>query len=278
MNELSINTPAKINIGLNVIRKRTDGYHDIQTFFYPINLFDTLTISEASQFEFICNGQNLNYEDNLVVKAKSLLEKELSLNIKLKIILEKRLPVGAGLGGGSSDAAAALKGIIKFLDISIDDLTLKKIATTCGADVPYFLNPVPCYAEGIGDIITTLDCRIHYPILVVYPGFQISTKSAYENVIPLEPEYSLKKLIEDCEIDFLFMENKIKNDLEKFAFKQYPILAEIKKEFYKLGAMFALMSGSGSSVFGIFKNLYKAEEALEHFNKNYFTFLHNETT
>lgn len=278
MKELSISTPAKINMGLNVIRKRPDGYHDIQTFFYPINLFDTLIISEASQFEFICSEQNLSNENNLVVKAKNLLENELKLNIKLKIFLEKRIPVGAGLGGGSSDAAAALKGIIKFLHISIDDPTLKNIARMCGADVPYFLNPVPCYAEGIGDIITTLDCRIQYPILVVYPGFQISTKSAYENAIPAKPEYSLKQLIEDCEIDFLFMENKIKNDFEKFAFKQYPILAEIKKEFYKLGAMFALMSGTGSSIFGIFKELYKAEEALKHFNKNYFTFLHNETT
>ncbi len=276
MEKLVLNTPAKINLGLNILRKREDGYHDIETFFYPINLFDTLSFSESSEFNFNCNDVELNNENNLVVKAKKFLEAEIKINIKMKIELEKRIPVGAGLGGGSSDAAAALKGMKKFLNLQVDDSVLFNIAAKLGADVPFFLNPHPSYAESRGDYITALDCKLLYPIVIVNPHIHVSTKWAYENVVPSIPTYPLKKLIDDCELDFLFMQNKIKNDFEPVVLNIHPEIEDIKKELYKHGAMFSLMTGSGSTVFGIFPNLDKAERALETFRTQYFVFLHHE--
>lgn len=276
MEKLIINTPAKINLGLNILRKRDDGYHDIETFFYPINLFDTLSFSESSDFNFNCSNQQLNNDKNLVVQAKNYLEEELKTKMNVKIELEKRIPVGGGLGGGSSDAAAALIGINKFLNLQITNSVLFNIAVKLGADVPFFLNPNPSYAESKGDYITAIKCKLRHPILIINPGIHISTKWAYENVVPSTPDYPLKRLIEDCEVDFLFMQNKIKNDFEPIVMKSYPEIAYIKKELYKLGAMFNLMTGSGSSVFGIFPNYDKAIHALEFFQNKYFTFLHYE--
>ena len=276
MENLIIKTPAKINLGLNILRKRDDGYHDLETFFYPINLFDVLTFSESPEFHFKCSEPNLNNENNLVIKAKQLLEAEIKMKIKIKIDLQKQIPVGAGLGGGSSDAAAALIGINRFLDLQVDNSVLFNIAVKLGADVPFFLNPQPSYAESRGDYITSIDCKIRYPILIVNPGIHVSTKWAYENVTPASPTYSLNKLIDDCELDFLFMQNKIKNDFEPIVFNTYPEIETIKKEFYKVGAMFALMSGSGSTVYGIFPTLDKAERAKDSFGNKYFTFLHHE--
>ena len=276
MENLIITAPAKINLGLNILRKRDDGYHDLETFFYPINLFDTITFSESEEFKFECSKQELNNDKNLVVKAKELLEAEMKMKIRMKIELKKQIPVGAGLGGGSSDAAAALLGMVKYLGLDLDEQTLRKYASSLGADVPFFLKPVPSYAESIGDVISPMECKINSPILLVNPGIHIKTRWAYEHVVPVQPVYTLKKLIEDCEIDFLYMQNKIKNDFEAFVFKVYPEIEEIKKDFYKLGAMFSLMSGSGSSVYGIFPNIDKAERAVDFFRTNYFTFLHHE--
>jgi 4-diphosphocytidyl-2-C-methyl-D-erythritol kinase len=276
MENLIINTPAKINLGLNVLRKRDDGYHDLETFFYPINLFDSLTFSESSEFYFTCSNPNLNNENNLVIKAKQLLEDEIRMKIKIKIELQKHIPVGAGLGGGSSDAAATLLGINQFLDLNLNNEILKKLASQLGADVPFFLTPTPSYAEGKGDIIKPMQCSLNHPVLVVVPDIHISTAWAYQNVLPSTPEYALNKLIEDCEIDFPFMHNKIKNDFEPFIFIAHPEIKEIKKSLYKNGAMFSLMSGSGSSVFGIFPNIDKAVNASEVFKDKYFTFLHHE--
>ncbi len=276
MENLTINTPAKINLGLNVLRKRDDGYHDIETFFYPINLFDTLTFSKSSTFEFSCDVQSLNNEKNLVVKAKNLLEHELNIKVDAKINLVKRIPIGAGLGGGSSDAAATLLGINSLLNLNLENQTMHKIASKVGADVPFFLDPKPCYAEGIGDILTPMECTSKYPILIIYPGIHISTTWSYANVKPSQPLFSLRKLVEDCDIDFLFMENKIKNDFEEVAFREFPIIKAIRDELYKFGAMFSLMSGSGSSVYGIFPTMLKAEYAVENFKDRYFVFLHHE--
>lgn len=276
MENLIIKTPAKINLGLNILRKREDGYHDIETFFYPINLFDVLTFSESPEFHFTCSNPNLDDENNLVIKAKKLLEDEIKMKVKIKMDLQKQIPVGAGLGGGSSDAAAALIGMNQLLNLKVDDSVLFNIASRIGADVPFFLNPQPSYAESKGDHITSVDCKLSFPILIVYPGIHVSTKWAYENVIPATPTFPLKKLIDDCELDFLFMQNKIKNDFEPIVFKEYHEIEDIKKEFYKLGAMFALMSGSGSTVYGIFSNIDKAEHAKDAFGNKYFSFLHHE--
>jgi 4-diphosphocytidyl-2-C-methyl-D-erythritol kinase len=275
MENLIIDTPAKINLGLNVLRKRDDGYHDIETFFYPISLFDTLTFSESSEFDFVCNIQDLNNENNLVVAAKKLLETELRMQVNCKIALTKQIPVGAGLGGGSSDAAATLLGIRRLLKLQIENSALFNLAAKLGADVPFFLNPKPSYAKDRGEYLTQMDCKIYYPILIVHPGIQISTKWAYENVIPIEPMFPLRKLIEDRELDFLYMENKIKNDFEPIVFKYHPEIKDIKLMMYKLGAMYALMSGSGSSIYGVFPTKYKADNAVDFFKNKYFTFLHH---
>jgi 4-diphosphocytidyl-2-C-methyl-D-erythritol kinase len=276
MDKIVIESQAKINLGLNVIKKRNDGYHDIETIFLPLQLSDILTFIKADTTTFNSTFDELNkMEDNLILKAKSLLEKIKGKEFHINIFVEKNIPIGGGLGGGSSDAAATLKAINKLFNLELDNNALHERALALGSDVPYFLNPVPSYAESRGEILFQMNLEIPYPILIVNPGINIRTSWAFSKIKPTYPENNLRQLIESSSLDFEWMKSFVKNDFEPIVFKEYPRIKEIKEKFYEMDAQFVLMSGTGSSVYGIFTNLQKAYWAEEYFKQNNFTYLNN---
>ncbi len=277
MNTFQVKTPAKINFGLNIIEKRSDGFHNIETIFYPVDLFDVLTFSASDKFIFDSDNEALNNEkDNLVTKAKTLLEEKCGRELKIEIHLKKNIPIGAGMGGGSSDAAATLKTLNQIFNLYLNHDELKVLALKLGSDVPFFLNPVPSFAESRGEKISAINFLINRPVLIVNPGIHISTKWAYENIKPQKPEFSLRELSNFSQTDFSFLQDKVVNDFEEKVFQSFPEIVNIKKELLNLGASFALMTGSGSTLFGIFPNKISAEEAKIKFNQQYFTYLHYE--
>jgi len=276
MTKLVVESPAKINLGLNVVAKRNDGFHDLETIFIPIMLADKITFQQSNELRFDSNSELLNQDkENLIFRAIELLEEQTKRNISLNITLEKNIPLGAGLGGGSSNAVTTLKSVNKMLKFELSYSELSEMALKLGSDVPYFLNPVPAYAESRGEILSSINLEIPYPILLVNPGFKIDTKWAFSKIKPATPERNLKEIFKDGLTDFDNLKNYVRNDFEEVVFKDYPELKQIKSELFNQGAQFALMSGTGSTVYGIFSNLQKALWAEDYFNKNYFTYLNN---
>lgn len=289
MEQITVNSPAKINIGLNIIRKREDGFHDLETIFYPLNIYDEITFSNSDKFSFISNDELLNREPtNLIIKAKEELERISGKTLNVKIELKKNIPIGAGLGGGSSNAAITLKTLNTFLDpaLSYSELELEpklelnykhhllsKLALKLGSDVPYFLNPVPAFAESRGEIITPVNLKIGKPILIVNPGIHISTQWAFGYIKPHQPKVSLKSLISYKEITIDDLKHIAVNDFEGVVFAEYPEIKKIKEVMVQSGAMLSMMTGTGSTVFGIFKNKRAAEEAALKFPENYFRYI-----
>lgn len=274
MENLTINTPAKINFGLNVISKRSDGFHDIQTIFYPLNICDTITFSESNKFVFETDNEALNSEkDNLIMKAKTELEDYSKKELNVKIHLSKKIPIGAGLGGGSSDAAAVLKTLNKFFRLNIDSFKLNEVAAKIGSDVPFFLNPFPSFASSRGEVLEQIDFNIDYSIFLINPGIFVSTKWAYEKVKPAKPDLSLLESYRRGKLKLENFREFIKNDFEKPVMEEFQAIRKLKDELYEMGADFALMSGSGSSLFAIFKNPVLAAEAKEFYENQYFTYL-----
>lgn len=246
---------AKINLGLRITGKRPDGYHNLETVFYPIPLEDALEIHKlrSGTQKFILHQSGLeiagNLEDNLVIKAYLLLEKEFHLP-PVEIYLHKHIPSGAGLGGGSSDAAFMLKLLNEQFQLNIPDEKLEIYAATLGADCAFFIKSAPTFAEGIGNIFSPLSVSLKdYQILLVKPDIFVSTKDAFAYVQPQQPEKSLKELIIAPVAQW---KEHIVNDFEDSVFPKFPIIGEIKKELYRQGAIYVSMSGSGSSVFGLF--------------------------
>lgn len=246
---------AKINLGLNITAKRPDGYHNLETVFYPVPIEDALEIhvlnSTDKKFALHLAGMEItgNAEDNLVVKAYLLLDKEFNLP-PVDIHLYKHIPSGAGLGGGSSDAAFMLKLLNERFELKLTNEKLEEYAATLGADCAFFIKNTPTYAEGIGNIFSPLSLSLKgYQILLVKPDIFVSTREAFSLVRPHKPEYSLKEIITHPISEW---KEQMVNDFETSVFPQYPVIGEIKEELYKNGAMYAAMSGSGSSVFGLF--------------------------
>ncbi len=246
---------AKINIGLDVVEKRPDGYHNIETVFYPIGLCDTLDIEPAvscTDYSFSSAGIPIDGdpENNLIIKAYRLLQSEYALPA-IDVSIVKQIPYGAGLGGGSSDAAFTLKALNKIFELKITTKKLEKIASELGADCPVFIKNKPVFASGIGNVFSPIKLSLKdYFLLLVKPDIHVSTPEAYSLVTPQMPEKSLKELI--CE-PITSWRNSIKNDFEKSVFSRYPEIETIKKQMYDAGALYASMSGSGSSVYGIFE-------------------------
>jgi 4-diphosphocytidyl-2-C-methyl-D-erythritol kinase len=275
MEEIKLESHSKINIGLNVVEKRKDGFHNLQTVFYPLLLADKLVFQKSDKLKLISDSKKIEeLNDNLILEAIKLIENETGLKIKVKISLEKNIPIGAGLGGGSSNAAATLKAINKLYELKFEYKKISDLALKLGSDVPFFLSAVPSYGESRGEKLIPLNLEIQYPILVVNPGINISTRWAFEKIIPSKPNYNLIQLLSG-KLDFTEIRNQVKNDFEPIVFKEYPVIEKIKKDFYGKGANFALMSGTGSTVYGIFSNLQKALWAEEYFQQSYFTFLNN---
>lgn len=272
MDQIKVKSPAKINIGLNIIRKRKDGFHDLETIFYPLNIYDEITFTKADSFSFTSNDELLNKEPtNLIIKAKEELERESGKTLNVKIELKKNIPIGAGLGGGSSNAAISLKTLNSFLNLELR--LLSEVALKLGSDVPYFLNPVAAFAESRGENITPINLQIEKPILIVNPGIHISTKWAFGHIKPHQSKVSLKSLAGYKEISIDDLKQIAVNDFEEVVFPEYPEIRNIKEVMLESGAIISMMTGTGSTVFGIFRNKKAAEEAALEFPNQYFKFV-----
>lgn len=247
---------AKINIGLNITEKRADGYHNLESVFYPIPLKDALEIvpsfdKQNHSFHFSGITIDGDPEKNLVAKALRLLQKNHHLSA-LDVYLEKTIPFGAGLGGGSADAAFMLKLLNDFFKLNLSTSELEKYASEIGADCPFFIQNSPAFASGIGDVLTPIELSLKgFFLVLIKPDIHISTPEAYSLITPQVPEFSIKDWIKKPITEW---KDKIVNDFEKNIFVKYPVIADIKSELYRQNALYASMSGSGSSVFGIFEN------------------------
>ncbi len=274
MDRLSIKSYAKINIGLNILSKRNDGFHNLETIFYPINLHDDLLIEKSDHFFFTSNDKALeNDKSNLIIKSYDKLEKYFDKRFDVKITLTKKIPIGAGLGGGSSNAAATISGLLKLFNLSMPENVLKDITLSLGSDVPFFINPVPSFAESRGEILTPINLKINKHLLVVNPGIHISTKWAFGLIKPENPKLSLKSILIK---NFISLEDLLfaTNDFEKIVFDHFSEIKEIKMMMLRFNSVFSLMTGTGSTIWGFFEDEESANQAELYFKcKNYFTYL-----
>jgi len=244
---------AKINLGLNIVSKREDGYHDLETVFYPIGIKDALEIipSKADCDSFFESGMKTGAlpVDNLVIKALCLMRENYEIP-PLEIHLLKKIPFGAGIGGGSADATFMLKLLNDMFDLGINDEGLANLALQLGADCPFFIYNRPMFAQGVGerleDISLTLDS---YYLVLVKPDIHIPTRDAFASIAPRHPDISLRDIIKFPVSEWC---GRMHNDFENSIFPKYSGVRDIKDKLYNLGALYASMSGSGSSVYGIF--------------------------
>lgn len=254
---------AKINIGLDVLRKRPDGFHDLESLFVPyMGLQDKLEITEAAKFSVeimrggrVMDGRAAGDWDprkDLTVKAWELLRRECGIG-PVKIHLEKNIPVGAGLGGGSADAAFALVMLSEMFDLYLPDTMLEIFAAELGSDCPFFVYNRPMFVSGRGEELEPMDVSVleNYELRVVIPeGIAVSTKEAYAGIVPGVPQMALADALNQ---PIATWKDNVKNDFERTVFAAHPELAAIKQRLYDEGAVYAAMSGSGSAMFGIFK-------------------------
>ena len=287
---------AKINIGLNIVAKRTDGYHDIETLFFPVNLQDALEVTlkkpldsgvikkrlevgnllhlktesrypeidsvDESSYELHLLGDAIegNPADNLVVKAYKLLAEDFDIQ-PVVIHLYKHIPSGAGLGGGSSDAAQMIALLNKRFGLKMKNRCMERYAAQLGSDCAFFIRNKPAFATGRGEILTPVDLSLqNYFIVIVKPNIFVSTAEAYAGVTPAKPEVSLRDAIKRPVSEW---KNLIVNDFEKSVFAKHPQLQQLKDKMYELGAEYASMSGSGSAIYGIFSK--SVENVEQHF-------------
>ena len=250
---------AKINLGLNVIRKRSDGYHDLETVFYPVKIYDAIEITDAA--ETVCKIEGISIpgdnRDNICLKAFQVLRKDFDLPPQ-QITLLKNIPVGAGLGGGSADAAFLVKLMNEKFDLKLSEAQMEDYVRPLGADCAFFVKNKPVFAEGIGDEFTRLDIDLSgYYMVLVKPAAHVATAVAYNGIKPFIPVTSLKDLIH---LPLRDWKGNIRNDFEIPVFSKYPEIEQVKTALYHEGAIFASMSGSGSSVFAIFEKELKLPE------------------
>lgn len=246
---------AKINLGLDIVSKRPDGYHNLETIFYPIQIKDALEITESAEntaYTFHCNGLEVDGppENNLVIKALNLLKQSHKIpNVDIHMI--KHIPFGAGLGGGSADASFTLKMLNTMFNLGISVKQLEAYAAQLGADCAFFIQNKPVFASGIGNIFKQIDLSLKgYYLILVKPDVHISTAQAFSQITPSTPSHSLLEIIKKPVDEWKYV---MKNDFEKSVFPLFPIIEQVKNDLYQHGACYASMSGSGSSVFGIFK-------------------------
>ncbi len=249
---------AKINLGLNITEKRSDGYHNLETVFYPVPWEDALevTISKPNnngkKYTLHLSGRKIDDStgDNLVVKAYKLLDSLFDLPA-VDIYLYKNIPSGAGLGGGSSDAASMFIVLNKLFDLQLSSAQLEDYAGTLGADCPFFINNKPVFAQGTGNVFTPVSLSLQdYQIIIIKPDVFVSTRDAFAQITPRKPIRQITDIISHPVTDW---KDYLINDFEESVFSKYPEIRDIKNMLYHKGAIYASMSGSGSSVFGIFE-------------------------
>ena len=262
---------GKINIGLQVLNKRADGYHNIQTIFYPLPLYDVLEIivapGEEKEITFSSLGLAIDAlpSENICIKAYHLFKKNFPALPPVRMHLHKLIPMGAGLGGGSADAVCVLQLLNKKFSANLSANEIKTLASELGSDCVFFTQHEPCIGEGRGEILTPIKLDLSvYHLLLVYPGIHIKTATAFAAIKPAKNQGDLKKIIQ---LPIQEWKGLIKNNFEETVFPHHPALAAIKNSFYNAGALYASMSGSGSSLYGIFE---KGAKPLFNFPSQYF--------
>lgn len=261
---LTIQTPAKLNIRLKVVGRRSDGYHELVSIMVPVTLFDCLELKRLpkNRIALVCKGFSLpNGEKNLVYRAARSFFVRTGINGGVSIRLTKNIPVAAGLGGGSSDAAGTLKCLNEMWSRPLDPSDLWELASGLGADVPFFLLNGPSIAKGIGEILEPIEKWPRFWYVIIMPPFEVSTSWVYENLkLKLTKRgyrFNLNRLMKDP----VQISNILENDLESVTAAHFPVINIIKRALMDAGAMGALMSGSGPSVFGVFESRDKALSA-----------------
>jgi 4-diphosphocytidyl-2-C-methyl-D-erythritol kinase len=264
----TLKTPAKINWFLSVLGKREDGYHEILSLMQSISLYDHLTFEHSDRVE-VKTDADIPLDENLVYRAAVLLKEKLSVSKGAVITLKKEIPVSAGLGGGSSDAACALSGLNRLWELGLKDEELIKFGGIMGSDIPFFFKAPIAVVRGRGEIVTGLEAVSRHIIVIVKPALGVSTKWAYSEMSRLLPELTKKdnniKLF--CYAlerqDFKSIALMMKNDLELPVIREFQVIGEIKDRLLAMGAEASLMSGSGPTVFSVFNSREKAEDAAE---------------
>lgn len=269
---------AKINLGLNIVSKRPDGYHNLETVFYPIPLTDGLEIKSMDQdfpSEVPCdlkitgNAVDCNESQNLVVKAYDLIANDFDIP-RVHTHLYKKIPSQAGLGGGSSDGAFMIRLLNERFHLNIGVAEMERYAAKLGADSAFFITATPAYASGIGNLLEPIDdscgCLTGYHVVIVKPDIAVSTREAYQIITPEQPSKSCRTILQQ---PIETWKNELINDFEPPVFSRHPELKNIKEHLYSLGADYAQMSGSGSALFGIFK---EQPRGIEETFKEHFTF------
>ena len=267
---------GKINIGLDVLRKRSDGYHEVKMIMQTVSLYDRITITRNKNSSDIVLETNLNFlptnDNNIVYKAAKLIKDEFGISDGLSIKLEKHIPVAAGMAGGSTDAATTLELLNTMYSLNLSKDDLMKRAVTLGADVPYCILKGTALSEGIGEVLTPLKQLMPCYILIVKPPIYVSTKFVYENlrINELNSHPDIDGIVDAISAgDLETMSQKMGNVLESVTEDNYPVISSIKKLMTQNGAISSLMSGSGPTVFGIYDNEDKINQAATFFKTNY---------
>ncbi|MFO8165460.1 MAG: 4-(cytidine 5'-diphospho)-2-C-methyl-D-erythritol kinase [Desulfatiglandales bacterium] len=269
---VKILSPAKINVFLKITDQRADGYHELVTVFVPVALYDTLLVNRSDNgLEVYCKGRELpRGQNNLVNRAASSFLQKTGIKEGVKITLIKKIPISSGLGGGSSNAAATLKALNQLWSNPLSKEDLERIALSLGADVPFFLLQKPSIARGIGEILQPIENFPSLWYVIVSPNLMISTAWAYQETNLTLTKNRKKNIISSFQKNSFDIPKLLFNDLEEVTFKKYSFLSSIKESLLKVGALGALMTGSGPSIFGLFDSAKKAQEAgkiLESYDK-----------
>lgn len=244
---------AKINLGLHITEKRPDNYHNIESIFYPIQVQDALEITENETNTTNFNALGIDIpkdgKPNLVEQAWALVNSIHPIPC-VDLELLKKIPIGAGLGGGSSDAAFCITGLNELFNLGMSESKMLELAGRLGADCAFFVKNKPVYAEGTGDVFSDVDLDLSGKhLLLIYPNIHVSTPVAYKHVIPQQPEQDIREIVKQPVETW---KNNLVNNFEGSVFQEYPLIGEVKSELYHQNAKYASMSGSGSSIFGIF--------------------------
>ena len=261
---MEIKANCKINIGLDVLRRRADGYHDLSTVMVPVKgLYDVLIVEQAEKSSLSIVGIEVDCdaEQNICMKALRLMQQRYGIG-EASITLDKRIPFGAGLGGGSADGTAVILVLNNIFSLGLDEATLISLAAELGSDTAFFVRNTPQLCEGRGEIMTPIELDLTgYWLVLIKPDANVSTREAYAGVVPAIPELPLTERLQKPIAEW---QGCIKNDFEKSVFAAHPIIADFKQKMIDAGATYASMSGSGSTVFGLFANKKQAEKLAQY--------------
>ncbi len=277
---LTLKAPAKINWFLNVLDKRSDGYHDIVSLMQWVDLYDSLVIEHSDKVEVIA-GSDIRTEDNLVYKAAMLVKEKAAVNSGVRIVLKKEIPMAAGMGGGSSDAAFTVMGLNRHWGLNMDLHELAGLGAMLGSDVPFFFHGPASIIEGRGEVVSPVRIGRSHAVLLVKPPVEVSTAWGYAEIDKQSSAFSSAEVLtkKDDNIklfcraledgDFALLSQIRGNDFEPLIVSKYPLIGDIKHGLLKRGALFAAMSGSGPTVFGVFASEQRASEAMRHMLPNW---------